>query len=551
LRVDRVREFIRAANASLPLIVTVWLVGVALLSLRLLVQWLRVRRLVERDASPAREPWPGIARRLAAALGVRQAVRLLESAAIEAPAVLGYLRPVILLPASSLMGLTPDQLEMILAHELAHIRRHDFLVNLLQSAVETLLFYHPAVWWISDRIRIEREHCCDDLAVATCGSPVLYARALTRLEELRAQTMPLAVHANGGSLLDRIRRIVRVTTPSGGPVRGAAALAAFVVLLLAIASPSLSAMAKKDKVAKPTDRDVYSRRERVASKESKQTLKEEWKHVVESDASTRDATLVDPANDAADAESVPADEALADVASNHGRQRLSIDDLIALRAQNVSAENVLEMRFLFKSVDLREIAGMAAVGATPRFVREMRAIGLDVDSPSEAQSLAAVGVTPEFVRAIREAGIPVETAEDAQGLAALGVQPEFVREMRAAGMDVQTAKDACGLAAVGVSPEFIRGMRATGLAIESASQMQSLAAVGVTPDYVREMRQAGIVLDDAGEVQSLRAMGVTPTFVRRLARAGYKNLSAEELRRYAAGGLTDSFIREMSQYRTK
>src|SRR5262245_38734854 len=161
LRVDRVRDFVRVANESLPLIVSAWLVGVALLSIRLLVQWLRARRLVEREATPAREPWPSIARRLASSLGVRHAVRPLESTALEAPAVLGYFRPVILVPASSLLGLTPAQLEMILAHELAHIRRHDFLVNLLQAAVETLFFYHPAVWWISNRIRIEREHCCD------------------------------------------------------------------------------------------------------------------------------------------------------------------------------------------------------------------------------------------------------------------------------------------------------------------------------------------------------------------------------------------------------
>src|SRR5262249_31480014 len=160
-------------------------------------------RLVTRSASPACEPWLSLARRLSLALGVRQAVRLLESTAIEVPAVLGLLRPVILLPASAVTGLTPAQLEMILAHELAHIRRHDFLVTLFQSAVETLLFYHPAVWWISRQVRIERENCCDDLAVAVCGTPLQYARALARLEELRAEALPLAVSANGGSLMER------------------------------------------------------------------------------------------------------------------------------------------------------------------------------------------------------------------------------------------------------------------------------------------------------------------------------------------------------------
>ena len=91
---------------------------------------------------------------------------------VDVPTVIGWLRPVVLVPASALAGMTPQQLEAILAHELAHIRRHDYLVNLLQTLVETLLFYHPAVWWLSRRIRIERENCCDDLAVSLCGDPV-------------------------------------------------------------------------------------------------------------------------------------------------------------------------------------------------------------------------------------------------------------------------------------------------------------------------------------------------------------------------------------------
>src|SRR5262249_44302433 len=179
---------------------------------------------VTRHARPARDAWQTLARRLSRALGVRHAVRLLESTAVQIPAVVGWLRPVILLPASTVTGLTPEQLEMILAHELAHIRRHDFLVNLLQAVVVTLLFYHPAVWWISRQVRIERENCCDDLAVAVCGTPLQYARALTRLEELRVGAPSLAVSARGGSLFERVRRLVGDSTRTGGPAgRGIAA----------------------------------------------------------------------------------------------------------------------------------------------------------------------------------------------------------------------------------------------------------------------------------------------------------------------------------------
>jgi HEAT repeat protein len=122
--------------------------------------------------------------------------------------VIGWLHPVILLPASALTGLTPQQLEAIIAHELAHIRRHDYLINLLQALIEALLFYHPAVWWVSRQIRQEREHCCDDLAVTVCGDARAYARALLEMEQLRAAGPHLAMAANGGSLLPRIQRLV-------------------------------------------------------------------------------------------------------------------------------------------------------------------------------------------------------------------------------------------------------------------------------------------------------------------------------------------------------
>ena len=119
----------------------------------------------------------------------------------------------VLIPTSALTGLTVTQLEAVIAHELAHVRRHDYLVNGLQSLAETLLFYHPAVWWISARVRQEREHCCDDVAIAVCGDPVTYGRALASLEQLRQGEGLLAVAASDGSLTERIRRLL------GAPVQ--------------------------------------------------------------------------------------------------------------------------------------------------------------------------------------------------------------------------------------------------------------------------------------------------------------------------------------------
>ena len=189
-------------------IVTAWALGVLALSVRLIGGWVRLRSLTRLDASPVPEAVRDVARELATRLAVSRPVRLVRSARATGPAVVGWLRPVILLPVTALTGLTPAQLEAIIAHELAHIRRHDYLVNLMQTVVETVLFYHPAVWWVSGRIRDEREHCCDDLAVRVCGDRRLYASALLELETLRPPAMPLAVAAGGGSLVMRVRRLM-------------------------------------------------------------------------------------------------------------------------------------------------------------------------------------------------------------------------------------------------------------------------------------------------------------------------------------------------------
>jgi GWxTD domain-containing protein len=141
-------------------------------------------------------------------LGITRVVMLANSALVQVPTVIGWLRPVILVPVGCLTGLAPVQIEAILAHELAHIQRHDYLIGVLQSFVEAVLFYHPAVWWVSKQVRRERENCCDDLAVRTSGDSFAYAKALSVLEEHRSFYPEVSLGANGGALMMRIRRLL-------------------------------------------------------------------------------------------------------------------------------------------------------------------------------------------------------------------------------------------------------------------------------------------------------------------------------------------------------
>jgi beta-lactamase regulating signal transducer with metallopeptidase domain len=201
-------RIVSTLEPALPYVVLGWLVGVFGLSAWHLGGWAQLQRLKRRMVRAVEAPLQRRLDELMTRLGVHRVVGLLESALVEVPTVVGWLRPVILLPASALTGLSPDQLEGILAHELAHVRRYDYLVNIVQTIVEILGFYHPAIWWVSHRIRIERENCCDDLAVHVCGSSLQYARALACMEEIRHTGTDLAVAATGGSLMARIARLL-------------------------------------------------------------------------------------------------------------------------------------------------------------------------------------------------------------------------------------------------------------------------------------------------------------------------------------------------------
>ena len=199
------REFL---HPIVPWTVPAWCAGVALMALRSYTGWRKTRSLTRDGAQDAPAEWQDTLVDLAMRVGVRVQVRLMIAAKVAVPCVVGWMKPVILLPPAALTGLSPAQLEMVLAHELAHIRRHDYLVNLLQLLVETLLFYHPVVRWISQDARLERELCCDDSAVHACGDPLRYAHALTDLADIQAADMRVAMGLNGGDLTLRVERLI-------------------------------------------------------------------------------------------------------------------------------------------------------------------------------------------------------------------------------------------------------------------------------------------------------------------------------------------------------
>ena len=210
----------------MPWVVMAWFAGAIIFWVRLVGGWVVAARMRSMLVRPAPEEWQRTLDAIRGRIRVSLPVRLLVSALVQVPTVVGWLRPVVLVPVGALAGLPAEHVEALLAHELAHIRRHDYLVNILQSVAEALLFYHPAVWWISNHIRNEREHCCDDGAVQVGGDSLVYARALAGLESCRPAHFNPVLAANGGSLPERIGRVLgqpgRFSGQQPGPGAGIA-----------------------------------------------------------------------------------------------------------------------------------------------------------------------------------------------------------------------------------------------------------------------------------------------------------------------------------------
>lgn len=220
-----------------PYLVGMWFFGVAFCLLRCVRH--RSAAAAWRHGEPVHDP--AVVELLAALqnrMKILRPVRLIASVQALGPCVMGTLSPIILIPTSLVMGLTPEQWRAVLTHELAHIRRWDDLVNFGQQVLESMLFFNPTVWWISRQVRIEREACCDAWGARLAASPITYAQVLVDIAEkltARAQTPVLAfADERSGSLMDRVRRLVTPHASRDGRLAWPAALALLVVMIAAV-----------------------------------------------------------------------------------------------------------------------------------------------------------------------------------------------------------------------------------------------------------------------------------------------------------------------------
>jgi beta-lactamase regulating signal transducer with metallopeptidase domain/sporulation protein YlmC with PRC-barrel domain len=530
------------ANRALVWLVELWFLGVLLFSLRTFGGILLVERLRRKSAAPLPRALLIRCHELQWTLGLERVVRYCESVHVAAPAVVGWFRPVVMLPVSVVTGLSEAQLRAVIAHELAHIKRFDAFLNLFQIAAESLLFYHPAVWWLSARIRAERENCCDDAAIAACGSPVDYARALTLMEEWRS-VPALAMAVNRHPLAARVRRLLGL--PASEPSFRTAGLSAGILCLAAavVAGNAFFGVARTQAAPQTSPADTSSSSRSVILVQAQRSAQEK---------PAKAAPKPEPSPVLAQSPEPSPRQSYIDSLKAEGIDNVSLDDLIALKVQGVTAEYIrgIHSAGLKPSVEeliamkvqgitgeyIRELAqagvkttideliGMKVQSITPDYVRQMEDLGLDTDS-DKLIGMKVQGITPEYVKEMR-AAVPNLKSDELIGMKVQGITPNYVRQMHDLGIKAD-ADSLIGMNVQGITPEYIQAIRATGLNPDT-DEFIGLKVQGVTADYIKSLQAAGLKLD-VDEVIGAKVQGITPEFIEKARNHGLKDLDLEKL----------------------
>ena len=525
-------------------LVELWFLGVLVLSLRTAGGLFLIERMRRREIQPVGRELYLRCIALQLRMGVERAVRYCGCQKLDAPAVLGWFRPVVLLPVRALMGLSEEQMEAVIAHELAHIRRLDCFVNLFQIAAETLLFYHPAVWWVSQRIRAERENCCDDEAIAVCGDAVNYARALTLMEEWR--TAPaLMMAANRSPLAERVVRLLGLNGATGRTrmaglgvscvCLAGALLAGNAFLGVAHASLGNSATAKQQQ-----EGSVIVVRPEPAAKERAPKAARPVLAATPSEPAPNPQPAGEPEQQTA---SEDKKQSYVEGMEAAGFKNLSVDELISMKVQGVTPEYIKAIRDLGLQPTAEEIVGMKVQGITPEYVRDMRKIAAN-PSVEELIGMKVQGVTPEYIKAMHDMGFQ-PNADEIVGMKVQGITPEYIREMKTVDPN-PTVESLIGMKVQGITPQYAKEMRELGLKAE-AEELIGMKVQGVTPEYVREMRAMGLK-PDTDELIGMKVQGITPEYVKSMQAAGFKDLKCEELIGAKVMGVNAEFIEKARKH---
>lgn len=546
----------------MPYLDGLWLAGVLVLSLRALGGWWLIRRM---KARLERAPHTLLLRLdvLRRQMNIPRFVDLRLSSRIANPLTAGVMRPWILLPVTALTGLSQEQIEVVLAHELAHIRRADYFWNLLQTSIETLLFFHPAVWWISRRVREERELCCDDIAVAACSDPTVYASALLRLEEERRTRLHLAMaldgHQSRAGLRARILRILgsnedaREAAPrSFRPISLAGVSIALLLFLCPL--PSLFASFRAVPHVAASIVPAATRVTRTVVYRATHTHLQVARTAAAPTPKPSAARAEEPAPQAAP-EPTPASEDQSDNsttghtdyidAMKAAGYNVDLDKYIAMKVQGITPRYAADMSKVFgDKLSADKLIALKVQDVTPDYIAKMRAAGYDLDA-SKLIAMRVQDITPEYAAEMAKA--TGETKLSADKLIAMRVQdvtPDYIAKMHADGYDADLNK-IIAMKVQDITPEYADAMAKLGYGKPSVDQLIAMKVQGVSPDYAAKLHDSGIEAASFNDLIQYRIFNVSPDFVAGMKAAGFSNIPTKKLVTLRVQNVTPDFAKSV------
>ena len=506
----------------LPWLDGFWLAGVLLLAVRTMGGWRQLEDLRKRAQGivPAHVEQSFL--RVCERVRVGRTVALRISDRVISPMAMGVWQATVILPISAVLNLSVEELEAVLAHELGHIRRWDYAWNLIQTTLETVLFFHPAVWWLSKKVRDRREICCDEIAVQSCADPIVYAQTLLRLEEQKLAELQLAVaqRGSGGSLLSRIRKVLGEDEPMESRIAGGVrvVVAGLIVFGLLLGPKMSKAVAASEPAVKPASTSAANVTPSVAAKTSVD---------LGSTSRANVAMTLPLAASQHDSESIElASTATGGQTSNNQAQNSQTSDNQASDGQASSEPAQGESRHTSKGVS---------------YIDGMRDAGYPLDLNNDLNtliSLKSLGVTPEYAKQMGNLGFGKPSVHELISLKALGVTPEYVAQLKQSGLGPKDFHEVTTEKALGITPEYAAAMKKTDFGDLKLQDLISLKAQGVTPEYVSWLKQQfpQITLD---ELRRAAVFHLDDKFLAQAKSHGFDGKDVDKLLRLKMSGLLD------------
>jgi len=512
------------AERLLPWVDALWIVGVFLLVVRSLGGWWQLECVRRRARGMIPQELERGFRRISRQIDVGRRVTLQVSDEVISPLAMGVWRTAVILPVSALLGLPMDELEAVIAHELGHIRRQDYLWNLMQTAVESVLFFHPAVWWLSRTVRERREVCCDEIAVQSCGGAAVYARALLRLEEQRTVQLRLAMALGGcgGSLLGRVKKVLGEDIAMEGRMTSGVSVATAGALVMALLlGPKIGGAVA---AARPVVGHVVAALPAALVSQIDRSY-------------TR---MVVPTPSEAPVPHVR-------VLRNESMPLIAPARMPQVRVVTPNTSEVATA--LVKGMELQEASGAtASKGST--YLDGMRDAGYPLDLNNDLNALVALkslGVTPEYAKSMGATGLGKPTVHELITLKSLGVTPEYLTGLKQSGIAPKDFHEVVTEKSLGVTPEYAAEMKQKGFGDLNVHELITMKSLGVTPEYAAAMKQKGFGDLSVHELITLKAQGMTPEYAGWL-KQQFPQATTEELRRAAIFHLDDKFLADAKSH---